>query len=220
MKSLLLVFAFAFSPQVLADDIDDFVEDMEFQPSAEGLGTMFQQGQSLTLAIDAMIWYIIHARNSAYQDGFLNGIKCVFLSRATRSDVTTKCLDNLTTASLADNFDGNARRQFHNTLSHLYDIRGESKKFAHAIDNYLADKSWGSRHARCKIYGYHNDIKQDWPSFLRAYRSDRRGTLARDYKKEMAQYFFAHVRRTYAVYTKAMNKLVPDLKKLCAAEDD
>ena len=172
MKTLVLALAFAFSPQILAEDAFDemdfqpsvsdesYVDEMDFQPSAsDGLGTMFQQGQSLTLAIDAMIWYIIHARNSAYQDGFLNGIKCNFLSRTTRSDVTTKCLDTLTTAGLANNFDGSARRQFHNTLSHLHDIRGESKKFAHAINNYLADKSWGSRHARCRVYGYHNDIR-------------------------------------------------------------
>ena len=223
MKSLLLVFAFAFSPQVLADDtlIDKFVEDMEFQPSAEGLGTMFQQGQSLTLAIDTMIWYIVYGggRATGYQDGFLYGIKCDLFSRQDRSDVATKCLDTLSTDSLADNFDRNSRRQFHNTLSHLHDIRDESRRIINSLNEYVGDKSWGSRHAKCRIYGNHNDIAQDWPSFLSAYRTDRRAAT-KGAKAEMIQYFFAHVRRTYAVYTKAMNKLVPDLKKLCAAEDD
>ena len=223
MKSLLVIFAFAFSPQVLADDsfVDSFVEDMEFQPSAEGLGTMFQQGQSLTLAIDAMIWYIIHGgeRATGYMNGFLYGVKCDFLSRTQRSNVSTKCLDELTTNSLGDTFDSNGRRQFHNTLSHLHDIRDESRMIINSLNEYVGDKSWGSRHAKCRIYGNHNDIAQDWPSFLSAYRTDRRAAT-KGTKAEMIQYFFAHVRRTYAVYTKAMNKLVPDLKKLCAAEDD
>ena len=221
MKSLLLALVFAFSPQVLADDIDSLVEDMEFQPSADGLGTMFQQGQSLTLAIDAMIWYIIHGggRATGYQDGFLHGVRCRFLTETTRSNISTKCSDSISTDSLADNFDSNARRQFHNTLSQLHDIRNESRVFVRVIDNYTKEKSWGSRHARCTIYGNHNDIKQDWPSFLSAYRTDRRAATKGE-KAEMIQYFFAYVRRTYAVYTKAMNKLVPDLKKLCAAEND
>ena len=219
MKSLLLVFAFAFSPQVLADDsfVDSFVEDMEFQPSAtDGLGRMFAYSQSLAQALDTMSWYIMFGGNIAGSVPYWQktGPVCSF----DKNNTSSLCRRITSDAILRDAFKRDKRRRFHTTLTHLHHIRLKALKSIDAIGQYYSDKSWGTRHARCLIYGYHNDIKQDWPSFLTAYRDDRRG-LSKTLKEHYGLYF-AYARRAYSDYLNVMDKLSPDLKKLCEAEND
>ena len=220
MKSLLLVFAFAFSPQVLADDsfVDSFVEDMEFQPSAsDGLGRMFAYSQSLAQALDTMSWYIMFG--GAIRRNIPHWKKTGPICSFDKNSTSSMCVDQLTRDIFRDALNRDIRRRFHTTLTHLHQIRSKALVSVDTVGGYYADKSsWQLRHTRCLVYGYYNDIKQDWPSFLTAYRDDRRGLSK--LLKEYYGLYFTYARRAYSDYLNVMDKLAAGLKKECEAEDD
>ena len=204
MKSLFIVLLLSTAhQQALADYSAD---DIELQPNAiDGFGRMFHAGQSLSLAIDTMIWHVIHGHR------FLHGVTCNFMHQGTRSNTSTRCPNSITTASLESTFDRARRRSYHNTLRNLYDVRRSSMLFSINISNYIIDKSQGRKLPQCNIYEAHYNIVRDWPGFLNAYRADRR----RAGKNELLQLFLTHLKRAYANYTEVMSTVLPGLEELC-----